>query len=311
MAFHAEIIADSVGPDGQRITSFLRTYPHAIHKDLLRHNAMNFSALSFRAYPTAKLVRMLEEDPFVPEHFQEYAPGMNVGELLDPALERECRRQWLKAKDAAVAAAKHLMDAGVNKGHANILIQDFCWMTEVVTATEWDNFWALRANPPANAKPRAEVIKIASMMKDLYDASEPVYLKYGQPHLPLIRDDDLAEVADVAEMDGEREAYDELIKISSGRCARASYLTHLGVRSLFADVELHDSLLTNHHMSPLAHQAWPIPITGMKYVEVEDPRAGLIETHGPDWRDKYWGWCSYRQTIPAQHDASLVLGSTA
>jgi hypothetical protein len=39
------------------------------------------------------------------------------------------------------------------------------------------------------------------------------------------------------------------------RCARVSYLTHFGVRDVEKDLELHDRLLVDQHLSPFEHVA--------------------------------------------------------
>jgi len=304
VAFAAYILADSISPDGVRYTTFQITYPHAVHKDILRHRVHASSYLSFRAYPTEKLFQMLEEDPFIPEKFQEYRKGMDVGSALDPATEAMCESDWIIAKDAAVESAKRLMELGVNKGHANILIQDFCWITGIVSGTEWGNFWALRANPPSTSKPRAEVIKIAKMMYDKYEENKPEELDYGELHLPLVNNEDWTLFA-LKDWDF-KDAEEQLLKVSTGRCARTSYLTHFGVRDLSADVGLHNNLMDHRHMSPFDHPAWPIPLTGPKYIEVPDPRVGTVIDRGPDWRGHLYGWCSYRKTVPQEYDFSLV-----
>lgn len=296
MAYDCRVIRDSVSPDGVRLTTIQWTYPHAVHKDLLRHRDHNSSYLSFRAYPTRKLFQMLDDDPFVPEEFTEYRRGMAVGDRLDEATEAVCREAWLAAKDAAVRAAKRLIDLGVNKGHANILIQDFCWITGIVTATEWENFFALRAFPPENSKPRAEVIKIAGMAYEAMKASKPAPLDYGELHVPLV----YAEEGDVWHSDP-----DTPLQVSAGRCARTSYLTHDGLRAPASDIELHDSLLANRHLSPFDHQAWPIPLSGPKYVTKPDPRVGEVWERGDDWRGNLHGWCGYRKTIPWEYNFAI------
>jgi hypothetical protein len=297
MAFEAQVLADSISPDGVRLTTFQVTYPHAVHKDMLTHCALARNFLSFRAYPTWRLEEMLDYDPFIPE-FQEHRAGMDVGEKLgDRELYDIAQGSWYRALDQCRASADMLVQCGVNKGHANILIQDFCWITGIITATEWDNFWALRAHPPDDAKPRAEVMKIAGMMHDLYESNTPVELGYGQPHVPLV----YPEESDVWVTD------ENAIKVSGGRVARVSYLTHDGVRDPSADVTLHDRLISKGHMSPFDHQAWPIPMTGPKWVDAPDPRVGTVKVQGPDWRGKYFGWCPYRKTIPNEENYALAL----
>ncbi len=46
-------------------------------------------------------------------------------------------------------------------------------------------------------------------------------------------------------------------KISAARCARVSYLTHEGTRSIDADITLYDRLKGEKHLSPFEHVATP------------------------------------------------------
>ena len=94
-------------------------------------------------------------------------------------------------------------------------------------------------------------------------------------HLPLVRPEDRE--AGLSDAD--------LVKVSAGRCARVSYLTHDGRRDPAADIELHDRLLESGHMSPLEHPAKAL---------------------GPADRDVFHGnirgWVSYRSQIDGEAD---------
>ena len=46
-----------------------------------------------------------------------------------------------------------------------------------------------------------------------------------------------------------------ILKISTARCARLSYMTFNGEIDYQKDIELHDRLLKDHHMSPMEHSA--------------------------------------------------------
>ena len=78
---------------------------------------------------------------------------------------------------------------------------------------------------------------------------------------------------------------EDLIKISAGRCARVSYLTHAGKRDLDADIQLHDRLLESGHMSPLEHPARPLAEAELKESE---------------WSGNFRGWRSYRKSISGE-----------
>ncbi|HSR94094.1 MAG TPA: FAD-dependent thymidylate synthase, partial [Solirubrobacterales bacterium] len=181
----------------------------------------------------------------------------------------------------------------VHKQVANRLLEPFMWHTVIVTATEWDNFWNLRCHPDA----QPEIRLIAETMRAAAEASDPVELDLGEWHLPLVGPEDREQVASI----------EDLIKISAGRCARVSYLTHAGKRDPDADIELHDRLLESGHMSPLEHPARPLT---------------PAEIEVGEWAGNFRGWRSYRKgisgeenplgpTVPARAPEEFAAESTA
>lgn len=126
-----------------------------------------------------------------------------------------------------------------------------CGPTGIISATEWANFFALRVHPDA----QPEFQKLARQMLLVYTHHEPTPVGYGKWHLPLIFEDDLGLPIET------------LKKVSAGRCARVSYLTHDGKRDIEADVELADRLSGNKpgHMSPFEHVATPYLGNGRNY----------------------------------------------
>jgi hypothetical protein len=159
----------------------------------------------------------------------------------------------------------------VHKQVANRLLEPFMWHTVIVTATEWENFWNLRCHPDA----QPEIRLIAETMRDAVGASEAAELGWEEWHLPLVRPEDRKEVAEM----------EDLIKVSVGRCARVSYLTHAGKRDLDADIGLYDRLIASGHMSPLEHPARPL---------------SAAELEESEWSGNFRGWRSYRKEIPSE-----------
>ena len=120
-------------------------------------------------------------------------------------------------------------------------------------------------------------------MREAVAASEPAPLAEGEWHLPLISDADRKEAG----------SHEELVKVSVGRCARVSYLTHAGSRDLSADVILYDRLLESGHMSPMEHVARPMT---------------RAELEGGEWSGNFQGWLAHRKLIPGEANP---LGSAA
>jgi hypothetical protein len=143
MAYQCKIIADSVC-NGHRITSFLLTYPRIIHAELMTHRMFSRNSASSRAIPFEKMVKMVEEDPFIPIAWQKDHKGMQGSEYLDSKVP-SCQGEWLRARSQAVRFARELNEShGVTKQLCNRLLEPFMWHTVLVTATEYDNFFDLR-----------------------------------------------------------------------------------------------------------------------------------------------------------------------
>lgn len=171
---------------------------------------------------------------------------------------------------------RRIGEGWVHKSVTNRLLEPFMWHTAIITATEWSNFFALRTDK--NAQP--EFRHIALMMQKLYETNTPRYLGYSSWHLPLVKDNEV--FGDHYPFD-----WDYWKKVSVGRCARVSYLTHDGVRDPDADVALHDRLMTNGHLSPFEHVATP-----------------RRECVGCD--SNFVGWHQYRKDIANEDDFSQV-----
>lgn len=141
----AKIIADSISPQGHRITSMLLTYPRIIHSELMTHRMFSRNSASSRAIPFEKMVKMVEENPFIPIAWQSKHIGMQGTEYLDGESEQKLLvNKWLEARDLAVQQSKLLNNSNVTKQLCNRLLEPFMWHTVLVTATEWDNFFELR-----------------------------------------------------------------------------------------------------------------------------------------------------------------------
>lgn len=142
----ARIVADSVSPQGHRITTFVLTYPRIIHAEVMTHRMFSRNAASSRAIPFKKMVEDIENDPFIPIAWQKDHKGMQgVEYITDPVKIDDCVGTWLLARNKAIREAKDLNNLhGVTKQLCNRLLEPFQWYTCLVTATEFDNFFELR-----------------------------------------------------------------------------------------------------------------------------------------------------------------------
>ena len=147
----ATIIADSKNEFGNRITTMVATFPRYILAELNTHRMFSRNSASSRAIPFEKMLKSVEENPFIPIAWQKDHKGMQGGEYILPAShenDKPCaedlQSQWLEARDSAVYNAKLLANYGTTKQLCNRLLEPFMWHTVIITATEWENFFALR-----------------------------------------------------------------------------------------------------------------------------------------------------------------------
>ena len=163
---NAKIVADSISPQGSRITSFILTYPRFIHAELMTHRMFSRNSASSRAIPFGKMVKMVQEDPFIPIAWQKDHKGMQGTEYFtNEEAVYICVVRWLAARDEAVFQAEQLNKHGATKQICNRLLEPFMWHTVLVTATEWDNFFELRC--PQYVSPIIDDKEIFRSKKDL------------------------------------------------------------------------------------------------------------------------------------------------
>lgn len=268
MSIKAEIVCDSLAPSGIRLTTFVLTYPRFIHSEFLTHRMISRNASSSRAIPVKKQIQMVVDNPAIPLAFTKNRAGMQGGEALDGESHEAAVKTWLEARDRAVENAQKLADMEVHKQYANRILEPWAHITVVATATDWDNFFALRCHEMA----QPEIHALADLMYMEYNARYPQSLKEGDWHLPFT-----INLFDFY-------STEEAIKASVARCARVSYLNHEGNSpTKEEDLKLYDRLLGSIpiHASPAEHQAKALAI---------NERSG-----------NFCGWVQYRKTLVGEN----------
>ena len=100
--FSAQVIADSLNsmvrlPDGRRprITTMKITFPRYILAEFNTHRAFSRNSASSRAIPFKKMLKMVEENPFIPMAFQKDHSGMQGTEYLTGSDNQLAISVWL------------------------------------------------------------------------------------------------------------------------------------------------------------------------------------------------------------------------
>ena len=291
MAYEAKIILDSIGPNSARLTTFELQYPRIVHAELMTHRMFSRGSASSRAIPTEKLLARVESDPVMPVWWGKNQSGMQAREELTGEDLVRAQDRWRSAVLSGVWHARRLGETGLHKQIANRAAELGMFITVVVTATEFDNFFALRDHKDA----QPEIADVAGKAHRLWKESSPQHIQSGQWHLPYVTD------CDYAQCFGE---YDEnqICRISMGRCAAVSYLNQ-DKRDPPADLARADKLAAAGHMSPFEHVAQALTWEEWGRYSRE---ASLAWTHDRVPVGNLWGWKQFRKLVVNEHNFSKI-----
>lgn len=145
----AEIVADSLSPQGNRLTSVLCTFPRIILAEVNTHRMLSKNTSSSRAIPFNKMVEVVKNNPFIPIAWQKEHKGMQGTEYLSTEYNYSGEYAiyaWREAMNQAIRLATDMNMNGVTKQLCNRLIEPFMWTTMLITGSEkgWENFFNLR-----------------------------------------------------------------------------------------------------------------------------------------------------------------------
>lgn len=287
MGIEAKVIEDSISPEGIRLTTLQLTYPRYVHSELMTHRVFSRNASSSRAIPVAKLATAALENMVEPIRYGKNQAGMQASmEDLQGADLEKARAVWARMANECAKGAQELAELGLHKQWANRPLEWFSNISVVVTATEFENFFALRNHVAA----QPEIRELAIQMQAAMEASKPILLTPGQWHLPYVTD-------------AERTSFEDSLvwrKISAARCARVSYLLHDGqTPNCDKDLALYYRLMgmVPAHASPVEHQATP----DQPYGDGSEDRWYRPELHG-----NFKGWRQFRKMIELQSDYKVT-----
>jgi len=299
--YEAVVLADSIA-SGIRLTTLCATFPRFVLAEFNTHRVFSRNSASSRAIPVKRRVASIREAPVVPLAFGKNRRGMQAAdEEVDDGQAAE--DAWMRGMLSAVSAAQELAEIGVHKQWANRLCETFAWHTVLVSATEWDNFWALRISEYA----QPEIRKVAEAMKAAMDASTPVERAPGDWHLPLVDDD---EVVIRAGAEDRATHVDVRVKLSVSRCAAVSYERHLD-HDIDKDLARYEKLRSAGHMSPFEHAAMVgYPAHGEGFGPLTDADQGEAPTDAELLAARYYSgdfignfrapWIQHRKMLPGE-----------
>lgn len=229
-------------------------YHNFLANGITVHNCFSRNASSSRAIPVAKVIEQVRNDPFIPSNVYMNQSGM-VGtvEASEDTYE-SFKDLWLKAVDNAVDVAESMVSLGVHKQHVNRILEPFQYINVIVTATEWENFLHLRLASDAQPEMQDLARAIKGEMDKVGNTIISVYHICGKyVSLPFITQEEVDEHC-MNSFSSSEVLINDLMLISSARCARVSYNNHDGsCPNEHKDKKLARRLLDAGHMSPMEH----------------------------------------------------------
>lgn len=279
----AQILADSINPAGDRITSWLLKYPRYVHSEFMTHRVFGRNAASSRAIPFNKMVAEVLKCPATPEKWGAEQRGMQSGDELTGDALVQCQEAWQRCVEKVAEEAARMHSLGLHKSICNRPLEFAAHMTVLATTTEHPNFYALRAHK--DAEPTFQVL--AYKMLRAWCNSVPAQLAWGDWHGPWM--DRMPEDMPM----------EDRLKVLTARYARLSYLTFDNEFSIDKDMELYHKLMVADplHASPSEHVAraeesfWTV--IGSKTVRTQ------FSIEGND-QAQYRGFTPYRKLVPRE-----------
>lgn len=329
----AKVIADSKNEFGNRITTMVVTFPRFILAELNTHRMMSRNSASSRAIPFEKMIASVENDPFVPIAFQKDHSGMQGTEYLEGAELEAALQAYGRSVDSAINFAKEFANTNATKQLVNRQLEAYMWHTVIVTATEWENFFALRCPKYQKLDGNGNALnEFERSKKDWCNNWNNLYSKQIKTH--YVEDYSILDwlklnkgQAEIHMMELAEQMWDAMnestpkelkagewhlpygdkyysasesfkLKIATAMCARVSY-TVVGEEGKEPnwenDCKLHDRLAESGHWSPFEHSAKAMGEADMKQNRVVIK--GKNDSDNLGWSGNFKGFIQYRKTF--------------
>lgn len=180
--YHCVVAADSIcsSVHSHRMTTMVVTFPKIALNEFLRHRS--FSRNPFADQKTAKeLIRSAWKNPYIPKLWMKEAVSSDTeSKRLTGFGAFMCRNLWLLLRTLAVVVAFVLRKRNTSVSVIEKLLSPWLWHTEIVTATEWANFFNSACKSDNEA-----IRSIANIMLVHYRTSIPSHLGPGDWHIPF------------------------------------------------------------------------------------------------------------------------------
>lgn len=318
----AKVVADSISEQGIRITTLEVEAPRIVLAEINTHNAISKNCSSTRAITLKKAIQQIRDNGFEPLYLGKKQSGMSAQTEVSVENKLHSLYLWGEAKDEMIHIVERLDDeCQLHKQISGRLLEPFQMVKQVLTATDWDNFFNLRIHPDA----QPEILMLAYKIYKAIEGSKPQLLKSGEWHLPYLQvntDNVLGSETPYSCFYKEEDGFtvehcltlEQALKYSASRCASVSYrteeMTFEKAEEIFSRLLEADVL----HSSPAEHQATPVqaekwfagedsPLVVAKSTNVpsiqETWEKGIthVNRYGELCSANFRGWIQHRHTL--------------
>lgn len=296
MSYAVEVILDSIMPKDHRLTTLKITMPRIVLAEFNTHRMLTRNFASSRAISAVKMIKAVMDSPFVPKAWMKEHTGMQGTEYFNDLENGTANtaayfeNQWLDARDQMAHVSGQMSGGKLSKQITNRLLEPWMWTTVLSSATEWENFIALRAHEAAEI----HIQYIAELMLNALNKSTPQKLN-NDWHIPYgdqMDDNELMKLYEKFFPEAKTVVFQDLhrlkVQIAVARCAQTSYTvvdTEGKPMDYFKLKALHDRLYVQGHWSPFEHCALAM--------DKEMYKAHILQYYSvpKDMMVKEYGWC--------------------
>ena len=235
--------------------------------DLNTHRALSKSSARSQYAPLSRFVEQTKLHTFYPSWVGRNDSDMKTGSELGEENEERFRYEWMLGASVMCGIAETADKLSVHKQIANRLMEPFQYVTTLVSATEWTNFFKVEC-----ASNQHEMKALAYKMLSAYVESKP---EKNDNHIPF-----------GDQMDHGLSAVEKRL-IACARCARIGYDNYDGTRDTDEDLRQAERLMTPGSYHVFEHVA----------------QAHINDTFIGNFR----GWVQQRKKIVGENVVSLDL----
>jgi len=184
-------LADSITPNGVRLTTYLIIYPRYLLNFFSSLKSFYVSSLNLDKIPTKQILTDIIQNPFTPQEWKQDSSNMKKRILIEKSKKRQfCIDNWQAAKIAAIKNATVAEEFNsIHRQVANRMIEPYMWDISIITGINFPELFKLTIDPSIDV----HLTELLTKMFIEYKYN-PRLLKPGEWHIPFKDNIDITEI---------------------------------------------------------------------------------------------------------------------